>query len=61
MKKLIINAMAMLVAVLSFSQEGWNWPKDEELKSTAVEKQAYYKLLIAQDEHAKALKELNWL
>jgi len=61
MKKLIINVMAMLVAVLSFSQEGWNWPKDEELKSTAVEKQAYYKLLIAQDEHAKALKELNWL
>ena len=61
MKKLIINGLGMLVAVLAFSQEGWNWPEDEQLKSQAVEKQAYYKLLIAQEEHSKALKELNWL
>ncbi len=61
MKRLIINTLAIFAAMASFSQQGWNWPEDEELKTKAVEKQAYYKLLIAQSEHGNALRELNWL
>jgi len=61
MKKLIFNAIAIFLATVAFSQAGWNWPEDEELKTQAKEKQAYYKLLIATSEHKKALNELNWL
>jgi len=61
MKNFFINAIAVLISFCSVAQEGWNWPEDPELKSKALEKQAYYKLLIAQSKHAEALETLNWL
>lgn len=54
----------LLVAAWSLSaqaQEGWNWPEDPELNSLAKEKQAYYKLLLAQDKYTEAMQPLNWL
>lgn len=54
----------MLLSILSFSQAdqpGWNWPEDPDLKSQAVEKQAYYKLLMAQSKYEEAMEPLNWL
>ena len=61
MKKLIYSLVAILFSLVTLAQEGWNWPEDEELRTQAKEKQAYYKLLIATSDHAKALKQLNWL
>lgn len=61
MKKLIIYAFVALLTLTAVAQEGWNWPEDPELKSMAVEKQAYYKLLLAQSKHGEALHALNWL
>ncbi len=49
------------MATFSFGQEGWNWPEDPDLKSQAMEKQAYYKLLIAQSKFEEAMTPLNWL
>lgn len=51
----------ILFSLFAFAQDGWNWPEQEETKAKAIEKQAYYKLLIAQDDYSNALKELNWL
>lgn len=55
--------IALFIAFSSFvsAQNGWNWPEDENLKSQAMEKQAYYKLLIAQSKYAEAMDPLNWL
>ena len=61
MKNTISFTLCLLLSVGLFAQAGWTWPENEELKAQAVEKQAYYKLLIAQSEHGNALKELNWL
>ncbi len=61
MKKLTLYSYALLVSFLSFSQAGWNWPEDEGLKKQAIEKEAYYKVLMAQSEYNKALTPLNWL
>ncbi|MEM9339493.1 MAG: tetratricopeptide repeat protein [Bacteroidota bacterium] len=61
MKKLTFYTYAILVSFVSFSQAGWNWPEDEGLKGKAIEKQAYYKVLMAQNEYDDALKPLNWL
>ncbi|WP_370089439.1 tetratricopeptide repeat protein [Ekhidna sp.] len=54
-------ALLVLISSLSLAQEGWNWPEDPNMKSQAMEKQAYYKLLIAQSKFAEAMKPLNWL
>lgn len=54
-------ALLVLVSTLSIAQEGWNWPEDPNMKSQAMEKQAYYKLLIAQSKFTEAMKPLNWL
>lgn len=64
MKKISLYAFSMLVVLISFSQAdqpGWTWPEDPELKSQAIEKQAYYKLLIAQSKWKEAMTPLNWL
>ncbi len=43
-------------------QPGWNWPEDENLKSQALEKQAYYKVLMQSDnKEEEALIALRWL
>ncbi|NQZ77601.1 MAG: hypothetical protein HRT61_16085 [Ekhidna sp.] len=61
MIKKTVFALAVLTASVSFAQTGWNWPEDPNLKSQAMEKQAYYKLLIAQSKYAEAMQPLNWL
>lgn len=43
------------------AQPGWNWPEDEELKSQAKEKQAYYRIQIQLDDHNATFNTLNWL
>ncbi|GAB4245941.1 MAG: hypothetical protein Tsb0034_24730 [Ekhidna sp.] len=61
MKNVIIYSLVVLSTFASHAQEGWNWPEDPNLKTQALEKQAYYKLLIAQSKYAEAMKPLNWL
>lgn len=61
MKRLFTSVLTVLITFYSFSQEGWNWPEDPDQKSMAMEKQAYYKLLIAQSKFKEAMGPLNWL
>ncbi|MEQ8904769.1 hypothetical protein [Ekhidna sp.] len=61
MIKSTLIALLVLVSTFSLAQDGWNWPKDPDMKSQAMEKQAYYKLLIAQSKFSEAMKPLNWL
>ena len=61
MMKSFIFSLLVLAFSSSIAQEGWNWPEDPDVKSTAMEKQAYYKLLIAQSKFEEAMDPLNWL
>ena len=61
MTKTIFFTLFVLVASFSIAQEGWNWPEDPNTKTLAMEKQAYYKLLIAQSKFEEAMDPLNWL
>ena len=61
MRKSIVFALVTLVSTIVWAQNGWNWPEDPNLKSQAMEKQAYYKLLIAQSKYEEAMAPLNWL
>ncbi len=61
MTKSTLFTLLVFVSAFSFSQEGWNWPEDPNMKTQAMEKQAYYKLLIAQSKHEEAMDPLNWL
>ncbi len=61
MMKYTLSALLVLISIFSFAQEGWNWPEDPNLKSEAMEKQAYYKILIAQSKFEEAMGPLNWL
>lgn len=54
-------ALLVLISTFTIAQEGWNWPEEPNMKSMAMEKQAYYKLLIAQSKFSEAMKPLNWL
>jgi Flp pilus assembly protein TadD len=49
------------LSVLSYAQNGWNWPTEEKLFKEAQEKQAYYKVLMGQDNYPEALSVLRWL
>lgn len=51
----------IFVSNLLQAQDGWNWPEDPDLKSKALERQAYYKLLIAKSDYSAAIEPLNWL
>lgn len=61
MTKTIFFTLFVLVTSFSIAQEGWNWPEDPNTKTLAMEKQAYYKLLIAQSKFEEAMDPLNWL
>lgn len=61
MIKKTLFALMVLAASLSIAQNGWNWPEDPDLKTQSMEKQAYYKLLIAQSKYEEAMDPLNWL
>lgn len=61
MKKRIISIYILASFSLIHAQPKWNWPKDENLKNQALEKQAYYKVLMAQSKYNEAMKPLNWL
>lgn len=56
---------ALLAGSMLYAQNvdlpGWNWPKDEDLKKQAIEKQAYYKVQMAMDNYDGALGTLMWL
>ncbi len=60
-KNFFIYLFCALSALTSISQPGWNWPEDENMKSQALEKQAFYKVLMAQSKYAEAMEPLNWL
>lgn len=61
MTKSTIFTLLVCISALSFGQDGWNWPEDPNMKTQAMERQAYYKLLIAQSKFSEAMKPLNWL
>ncbi|WP_425390591.1 hypothetical protein [Ekhidna sp.] len=61
MIKSIFLALMVLLASFSYAQNGWSWPDDPDMKTQAMEKQAYYKLLIAQSKFKEAMDPLNWL
>ena len=63
--KLLVKNYILLGLLLStsvvFAQPGWNWPEDEEMKSTAKEKQAYYKIQTQLEDYNGTLATLTWL
>ncbi|WP_421764560.1 hypothetical protein [Ekhidna sp.] len=61
MIKQTLFVLMVLATSLSIAQNGWNWPEDPDMKTQAMEKQAYYKLLIAQSKYEEAMVPLNWL
>lgn len=61
MTKSTIFTLLVCISAFSFGQDGWNWPEDPNMKTQAMERQAYYKLLIAQSKFSEAMKPLNWL
>lgn len=61
MKRVLILCFSLFTLTSIIAQPGWNWPEDEALKSQAVEKQAYYKVLMAQSKYDEAIQPLNWL
>lgn len=61
MTKSTLFTLFVFLTAFSFAQEGWNWPEDPNMKTQAMEKQAYYKLLIAQSKFEEAMDPLNWL
>lgn len=61
MKNIYSIVLVCLAMSFSFAQNGWDWPTDADLKSKAMEKQAYYKLLMAQKKYPEALNSLRWL
>ncbi len=61
MKQVFVYVYALIFSTMTFAQKGWTWPEDEALKNTAIEKEAYYKVLIAQSKHEEAMQPLNWL
>ncbi|MEO9483737.1 MAG: hypothetical protein ABJG47_09845 [Ekhidna sp.] len=61
MTKTIFFTLLVFASTCSIAQQGWNWPEDPEMKTQAMEKQAYYKLLIAQSKFDEAMVPLNWL
>jgi tetratricopeptide (TPR) repeat protein len=53
-----------LVAFFSISalaQDGWNWPEDPDLFSTAQEKQAFSRVSMQLENYDDAFKALGWL
>ncbi len=61
MKQVFVFVYALIFSTLTFAQNGWTWPEDETLKNSAVEKEAYYKVLMAQSKWEEAVQPLNWL
>lgn len=61
MKKLAILFLALTATYQTQGQNGWNWPADKEMYDLAIEKQAYYKLQMAQSKFQDALNTLQWL
>ena len=61
MKHLFTGLYAVIFSIPLLAQSGWNWPEDEALKSMALEKQAFYKVLMAQSKFGEAMQPLNWL
>ena len=58
--KRCFSILALISNFISFSQNGWNWPLNENLFFQAQEKQAYYKVLMDEGKYAEAFDELQW-
>ena len=61
LKKSLIALVSALMLQSAFAQGEWNWPEDEELKSQAKEKQAYYKIQMQLDDQNATFGTLLWL
>ena len=62
MKKIFFHLfLTVSLPFASMSQAGWNWPENEALKSKAIEKEAFYKVLLSEKKYEEALAPLNWL
>lgn len=53
--------LCLFISSAAMAQAGWNWPADGALKTQAIEKQAFYKVLMAQSKFDEAIQPLNWL
>ncbi len=60
-KQFTILSVCLVLSLLVQAQTDWKWPTDPEVKSIAMEKQAYYKVLMDMDDFDSSLKTLNWL
>lgn len=60
MRSLSLIFFVLLVGT-AFSQPGWNWPEDEELRDQAKEKQAYYRIQAQLDDQNATFNTLQWL
>ena len=62
MKKVLIT-LAVLIGVqgLSYAQDGWNWPEDENKRALAMEKNALYTDMLNSENYEMAKKPLLWL
>ncbi len=50
-----------LIFTNSHAQSEWNWPSDPAIDKMAKEKQAFYKVLMAQEKYEEAFHEQYWL
>ena len=60
MRNFLTIILIASVGTLS-AQQGWNWPEKKNMFDLAQKKQAYYKVLMAQNKHEQALGQLKWL
>jgi hypothetical protein len=61
LRQFTILILCLLTSILVQAQTEWAWPEDHETQSIALEKQAYYKVLMDLDDYGSSLKTLNWL
>ena len=58
---MLATVLLCLIGFTSNGQKGWNWPEDQDLKSVAMEKQAFYKVSIGLENWKDAANSLHWL
>jgi len=53
--------LLILFCNIAIAQPGWNWPEEPEKRDMALEKQAYYKVLMQTDKPLEAFNTISWL
>jgi len=60
-KSTFLTLVALLISVITFAQDGWNWPADPAVEAKAREYNAAYFDYMKAEQFAEATKPLNWL